>query len=214
MIIDIIIAMIAIIAIVVGWRKGFIVQLLQLAGLYIAILFAPDFANSIGEHFTKDPGLAYIIGFGIIIIGVWLFVWIIAPLFRKLLFFETLKRLDSVLGMALAFVASAIIVSVLCSLFITANIGEMCAEKVLELGSTGSLTPDTIENYAEMFENKDSRVREYFEPKYIDYDVLDESILFNELAAFGEVICPELKEVKDSVLEWAISVKSNYESVF
>jgi uncharacterized membrane protein required for colicin V production len=214
MIVDIIIALMVIIALVVGWRKGFIVQLLQLAGIYIAILVAPDFAEEVGEYFSQDPGLAYIIGFGIIILCVWIFVWIIAPIFRKILFFDFLKKIDSLLGMSLAVVATCLIASVACSLFTSANIGKMRAEKVLELGSRGGITPESIEEYAEMLENKDARVREYFEPKYVDYKILDESILFNKFAAFGEVVCPELKEIEEDVLEWAISVKSNYESVY
>ena len=59
MIIDIVLIAFALIALIVGWRKGFIVQLLQLIGLYIAVLIAPDFANEVGEIFTDDPGLAY-----------------------------------------------------------------------------------------------------------------------------------------------------------
>lgn len=213
MIIDIILIAIALIALVAGWRKGFIVQLLQLIGLYVAILFAPDYAGAIGENFSTDPGLAYLIGYGIIILGVWIFVWIIAPLFRKLLLFDFLKKIDSLLGMALAVVATGLITAVLCSLFTTANIGEMRAEKVLELGSQG-LTPEMVEEYADMLENRDARVREYFEPKYIDYETLDESILFNELAKFGEEVFPELEEIEEEVLEWALTVKSEYESAF
>lgn len=213
MIIDIILIALALIALVVGWRKGFIVQLLQVVGLYVAILFAPDYADAIGKNLSTDPGLAYLIGFGIIILGVWIFVWIIAPLFRKLLLFDFLKKIDSLLGMALSVVAVALITAVLCSLFTTVNIGEMRAEKVLELGSQG-LTPEMVEEYADMLENRDARVREYFEPKYIDYETLDESILFNELAKFGEEVFPELEEIEEEVLEWALTVKSEYESAF
>ena len=115
--------------------------------------------------------------------------------------------------MALAVVATGLITAVLCSLFTTANIGEMRAEKVLELGSQG-LTPEMVEEYADMLENRDARVREYFEPKYVDYEVLDESILFNELAKFGEAVFPELEEIEEEVLEWALTVKSDYESAF
>jgi hypothetical protein len=89
------------------------------------------------------------------------------------------------------------------------NIGEMRPEKVLELGSEG-LTPDMIENYAEMLENKDAQLRDYFEPNYIAYETLDESILFGKMAQFGEVLCPELEDVKEEILEWAINVKQDY----
>ena len=97
MIIDIVLIALALIALIVGWRKGFIVQLLQLIGLYIAVLIAPDFADEVGKIFTDDPGLAYLAGFGVIIIGAWIVIWVIAPLFRKILFFDTLRALDSLL---------------------------------------------------------------------------------------------------------------------
>ena len=56
MIIDIIIAIIALLAIVTGWRKGFITQLLQLVGLYIAILAAPDAHREIGLKVESAEG--------------------------------------------------------------------------------------------------------------------------------------------------------------
>ena len=207
MIIDIIIVVFAILSLILGWRKGFVVQLLQLIGLYVAILLAPDFAESVGEFFSSDPGLTYLVGFVAIILGVWVLIRIVAPLLRKILLFGFLKKVDSVLGMALSFVAMIIITSVVCSLFVTANVGEMRAEKLLEFGSKG-LTPDMIEEYAELLQNKDARVREFFEPKYIAYETLDESLLFNDLADFGEVLCPELEDLEEDVYEWAISVKS------
>lgn len=211
MIIDIIIIVLAIIAIVIGWRKGLIVQLLQLIGLYAAILFASDCADSVGEYFTSDPRIRYLVGFAVIVIGTFIFVWIIAPLFRKLLFFDILKRLDSLLGLSLALVATFIVTSVGCSLFESVNIGEMRPDKVLELGAQG-LNHDNIEEYAEMLESRDSRLRDYFEPNYIAYETLDESKFFNTMAAFGESICPELKDIQEDILEWAITVKSNYGS--
>lgn len=213
MIIDIVLIVFALIALIVGWRKGFIVQLLQLIGLYIAVLIAPDFADEVGEIFTDDPGLAYLAGFGVIIIGAWIVIWVIAPLFRKILFFDTLRALDSLLGMVLALGTTVVITSVLCSLLVTANIGDMRPEKVLELGADG-LSPDMIEEYAEMLENKDARVREYFEPKYIAYEALDESKLFGPLAEFGDAICPGLEEIEEEVMEMALSIKSSYESIY
>ena len=71
-----------------------------------------------------------------------------------------------------------------------------------------------IEEYAEMLENKDTRVREYFEPKYIAYEALDESKLFGPLAEFGEAICPGLEEIEEEIMEMALSIKSSYESIY
>lgn len=213
MIIDIVLIVLAVIAIIVGWRKGFIVQLLQLIGLYIAVLIAPEFANEVGGMFTDDPGLAYLAGFGVIILGAWIVIWIIAPLFRKILFFEALRKLDSLLGMVLALATTLVITSVLCSLLVTANIGDIRADKVLELGADG-LSPEMIEEYAEMLENKDESLREYFEPKYIDYEILDESKLFAPLAELGEAICPGLEDIEEEVMEMALSIRSSYESIY
>lgn len=206
MIIDIAILVAFIVALVLGWKRGFIAQLCMLVGLYIAILLAPVFADSVGHIFTAEPGLAYFTGFAAIIIFVWLLIWIIGPLLRKMLIFKALKKTDSMLGMFLAVLTTFIISSVLCSLFATINIGDLRADKVLELGAEG-LTEEQIEEYAEMFEERDISVREYFEPNYVDYAILDESLLFNGFAAVGDVLCPGLNNVEEEIMEWAISMK-------
>lgn len=213
MIIDTILAILAILAIVVGLRKGFVVQLLQLAGLYIAILIAPNFAGDIGSLITDDPGFAYLAGYGAIILGALIFLWIIAPLVRKLLFFEVLLKLDSVLGMALSLVTMIVVTSALCSLLVTANIGDMRPEKVLEL-SAQNLSSEEIDEFSTMLQNRDVAVREYFEPKYISYDILDESVLFNPLVELGDTICPGLEELEREAMKLALTIKSDYVSSY
>lgn len=210
MIIDIILLIVMCVALLYGWRKGAIVQLLQLAGIYLAILLAPDFADEVGAIFTEDAGLAYLLGYGAIIIGAWVVLWIIAPLFRKMLFFEALRHVDSMLGMLFSFIATIIIVSVLFSLFVTANIGEIRSDKILELGTSG-LTASEIDEYAEMIESRDESLRDYFEPKYIDYELLDESKFFNPLANFGATIFPELKEAQMRIMEWTLNIAAEYD---
>lgn len=207
MIIDISFAVLAILSLILGWRKGFVVQLIQLIVLYAAILLAPEFADSVGEIFTDDRSLTYLIGFVAIILVSWVVIRIIAPLFRKILLFGLLKKFDSLFGMVLSFFTMVIIVSVICSLFVTANIGQMRADKVMELGAQG-IDADTMEEYVEMFEDKDLRVRDFFEPNYVSYEVLDESLLFNHLVDIGDVICPELEDIQEEILELAVGVKS------
>lgn len=205
MIIDIIIAIVALVALVMGWRRGFVVQLCQLVALYIAILIAPEFAGQIGASFSDDPGLAYIIGFVIIIVGTWLVVWIIAPLLRKILFWDFLRNVDSLLGAVLALVAMVVITSVGCSLFRTANIGEVRTDKLLELGAQ-NLSPEERAEYVEKIENKDISMREYFESRYIDYDTLNESRLFMPLASMGDTLCPGLDDFKEEMMEIAVNI--------
>lgn len=208
MIIDIIIAIVAIVALVMGWRRGFVVQLCQLVALYIAILIAPEFAGQIGASFSDDPGLAYIIGFVIIIVGTWLVVWIIAPLLRKILFWDFLRNVDSLLGAVLALVAMVVITSVGCSLFRTANIGEVRTDKLLELGAQ-NLSPEERAEYVEKIENKDISMREYFESRYIDYDTLNESRLFMPLASMGDTLCPGLDDFKEEMMEIAVNIAAD-----
>lgn len=206
MTIDICILASFIIALILGLIRGFIAQLCMLVGLYIAILLAPTFAGSVGHIFTEEPGLAYLVGFATIILFVWVLVWIIGPLLRKMLIFKALKKTDSLMGMGLAVLTTFIIVSVACSLFATINIGNLRPDKILELGANG-LTEEEIEAYAEKFEQKDSDVRDYFEPKYVEYEVLDESLLFGGFAAVGDVLCPGLSNIEEEIMEWAISMK-------
>lgn len=210
MIIDIILLIVMCVALLYGWRKGAIVQFLQLAGIYLAILLAPDFADEVGAIFTEDAGLAYLIGYAAIILGTWIVLWVIAPLFRKMLFFEALRHVDSMLGMLFSFIATIIIVSVLFSLFVTANIGEIRSDKILELGTSG-LTASEIDEYAEMIESRDESLRDYFEPKYIDYELLDESKFFNPLANFGRDIFPELEEAESKIMEWTLNIAAEYD---
>ena len=210
MVIDILLLIVACVALLYGWRKGAVVLLLQLVGIYVAILLAPDYADDVGAIITEDQGLAYLLGYAAIILGAWIVLWIIAPLFRKILFFDALRKVDSLLGMAFSFLATGVIVSVLLSLIVTANIGVIRTDKVLELGSSG-LTTDQVEEYTDMIERKDKDLRDFFEPKYIDYETLDESKFFYPLANFGEEIFPSLKVVEQQMMEWTLNTVAKYD---
>lgn len=210
MVIDILLLIVACVALLYGWRKGAVVLLLQLVGIYVAILLAPDYADDVGAIITEDQGLAYLLGYAAIILGAWIVLWIIAPLFRKILFFDALRKVDSLLGMAFSFLATGVIVSVLLSLFVTANIGVIRTDKVLELGSSG-LTTEQVEEYTDMIERKDKDLRDFFEPKYVDYETLDESKFFYPLANFGEEIFPSLKVVEQQMMEWTLNTVAKYD---
>ena len=210
MVIDILLLIVASVALIYGWRKGAVVLLLQLVGIYVAILLAPDYADDVGAMVTEDQGIAYLVGYAAIILGAWIALWIIAPLFRKILFFDALRRVDSLLGMLFSFLATGVIVSVLLSLFVTANIGAIRTDKILELGSSG-LTEEQVEEYTEMIERKDKNLRDYFEPKYIEYETLDESKFFYPLADFGAEICPTLKEAQHQMMEWTLNTVAKYD---
>lgn len=210
MVIDILLLILASVALIYGWRKGAVVLLLQLVGIYVAILLAPDYADDVGAMVTDDQGLAYLLGYAAIIIGAWILLWIVAPLFRNILFIDALRKFDSLLGMLFSFLAMGVVMSVVLSLFVTLNIGAIRPEKVLELGSEG-LTEEQVEEYADMIERKDECLRDYFEPKYIDYKTLDESKFFYPLVDFGAAICPTLKEAQQQMMEWTLNMAAKYD---
>lgn len=210
MVIDIILIVLICLALFYGLRKGAIVLVLQLVAIYAATLVAADHADKVGSIFTDDPGLSYLLGYVLLILGVWLFIWIIAPLLRKILFFDALKRFDSLIGMLFSVASAVVIISVSLSLFETVNLGSIRADKLLELGSSG-LTTEQIQEYTEMIERKDESLRDYFEPKYVDFETLEESIFFYPLAKFGAAICPSLQDVQHKMMEWTLNMAAKYD---
>ena len=210
MVIDILLLILACVALLYGWRKGAIVLLLQLVGIYMAILIAPDYADNIGAYVTDNQAVAYVVGYAAIILAAWILLWIIAPLFRKILFFDALRSIDSLLGMIFSFLWMAVVMSVLLSLFVTVNIGEVRTDKILEL-SKMDLSDAEIEEYADMIERKDINLRDYFEPKYLDYKTLDESKFFYPLVDLGTAICPSLDEAQHKMMEWTLNTVAKYD---
>ena len=137
-------------------------------------------------------------------------VGIVAPLLRKILLFDVLKGFDSLIGMLFSFASAVVIISVTLSLFETVNLGSVRTDKLLELGSS-SLTSEQIEEYVAMIERKDESLRDYFEPKYVDFETLNESVLFYPLANFGAAICPGLQDVQHQMVEWTLNMAAKYD---
>ena len=62
-----------------------------------------------------------------------------------------------------------------------------------------------------MIERKDESLRDYFEPKYVDFETLEESRLFYPLADFGADLCPGLEDVQYQMVEWALNMAAKYD---
>ena len=62
-----------------------------------------------------------------------------------------------------------------------------------------------------MIEHKDERLRDYFEPKYVDYETLAESKVFYPLANFGATICPTIKDAERQMMEWTLNTIAEYD---
>ena len=90
MVIDIIVAILAVWMFILGLRRGFIVELCHLVGIYAAVLLAPKFATQVGSLVMDDPGKAYLAGFFLIVACAVLLIWIIAPLVRMIVYRKSL----------------------------------------------------------------------------------------------------------------------------
>ena len=134
MFLDIIVAVGAVWAFILGLRRGVIIQLCHLIGLYTAILLAPRFATEVGSLVMDDPGKAYLAGFSLIVAGALLIVWIIAPILRTIIVWEPIRPIDATLGGVLNLATMVVVTASLFAIFDRINLGtEIRQESLAEL---------------------------------------------------------------------------------
>lgn len=208
--IDIIVIIAAIMAFYTGYRRGFIVQLISLVGLYIAVLLAPTIAKPIGSIFISNEYMAYVAGFFLVLAVALFIMWFAAPLIGKLIFWNPFERLDALMGGLLNLVVMIIVTSALFAAFDYANISskpkmESINEYVVENVGSGD-----IEAKVKALADGDiETMRKFFEPRFVEYDTLESSALFDPLAGFGRFIAPSMdgfnktmrEEAKESINE-------------
>jgi len=198
--IDILVVILLIMAIVLGIKRGFVVQLCHLVGLYVAILIAPKFATEVGMLVMDDVGKAYLAGFIIIVAAALILIWIIAPIIKALVVWKSLRFVDGLLGAALNVVTMVVVLAAVFSIFDRINIGPSIRQEALveivEEHSEGDIK-EKIMQLAEA--DIDDDMRQYFEHRYISYEVLEESKSFYPLARLGRKIIPSLQNI-DTIL--------------
>lgn len=207
--IDIFVAIFAIWAFILGLRRGMVVQLCHLVGLYIAILLAPAIATPIGSLFMDDPGKAYLAGFGIVVALVLLVVWIVAPILRSVIIWRPVRQVDSILGGVLNLATMILVTAALFSVFDRVNISdkprmEKIADLVVECESDEELREKILS-----LENGSGEMRDYFYPRLVEYETLDASATFTPLARFGDKICPTLKKIDELIQQEAATAVLN-----
>lgn len=206
MVIDIVVAILAVWMFILGLRRGFIVELCHLVGIYAAVLLAPKFASQVGALVMDDPGKAYLAGFFLIVACAVLLVWIIAPLVRMIVVWRPVRFIDSLLGGILSLATTVVIVASLFSIFDRINLGtEIRQEKLAEMfveyeGRENEL----VEKLRTLNEGDvDGEMREFFHHKYIDYETLASSVTYFPLAHFGTAIAPTIKLIDGYIREEA-----------
>jgi membrane protein required for colicin V production len=110
---DIITALFAIIALLNGWRKGFISQLCSLVGILGGIALAITFNGEVGALFGIDPAYVKPVGFIITFLVTSIAMSFIAKIVGSLFSAIGLGGLDSLLGVALSMLKYALVLSVL-----------------------------------------------------------------------------------------------------
>lgn len=206
MVIDIVVAILAVWLFILGLRRGFIVELCHLVGIYAAVLLAPKFATQVGSLFMDDPGKAYLAGFFVIVACAVLLVWIIAPLVRMLVVWKPIRFFDSLLGGILSLATLVVVVASLLSVFDRINLGtEIRNDKLGEMfveyeGRENEL----VEKLRKLNEGDvDGEMREFFHHKYIDYETLASSMTYFPLVEFGVRIAPTIKQIDGYIREEA-----------
>ncbi|MBQ8775430.1 MAG: CvpA family protein [Alistipes sp.] len=206
MVIDIVVAILAVWLFILGLRRGFIVELCHLVGIYAAVLLAPKFATQVGSLFMDDPGKAYLAGFFVIVACAVLLVWIIAPLVRMLVVWKPIRFFDSLLGGILSLATLVVVVASLLSVFDRINLGtEIRNDKLGEMfveyeGRENEL----VEKLRKLNEGDvDGEMREFFHHKYISYETLASSMTYFPLVEFGVRIAPTIKQIDGYIREEA-----------
>lgn len=206
MVIDIVVAILAVWLFILGLRRGFIVELCHLVGIYAAVLLAPKFATQVGSLFMDDPGKAYLAGFFLIVACAVLLVWIIAPLVRMLVVWKPIRFFDSLLGGILSLATLIVVVASLLAIFDRVNLGtEIRNDKLGEMfveyeGRENEL----VEKLRKLNEGDvDGEMREFFHHKYISYETLASSMTYFPLVEFGVRIAPTIKQIDGYIREEA-----------
>lgn len=198
--IDIIVIICVVWALVLGIKRGFIIQLCHLVGLYMALLFAPTYATEIGSLVMDDPGKAYLAGFILIVAAAAVLVWIIAPMIKAIVVWRPIRGIDALLGAVLNVALVTVIIAALFSIFdrinISPNIRQEALAEIVDSHSEGDIRERvTALSQADI----DGEMRQYFEHKYIDYEILDESICFYPLARLGTELIPSIRIIDETI---------------
>lgn len=216
MVIDIIYIVALLIAIIIGIRQGLITQIFMLIALVTIALVAPTVAAPLGLMFTDNELLAFTAGFGIMLLGAVVLVWLVAPLLKKLIIGKTLSRINSFLGACIAFATTVLLLGVASTIFNTANIGDPDTEKIeayvneCSNGQSEEELREGIDNLGDIL-NKRASMREFFKPRFVEYETLDESVLFEYFMWVGDNICPEIEELQNiAAVEVEELVKENF----
>jgi membrane protein required for colicin V production len=213
--IDIIVIIAAIMAFYTGYRRGFIVQLISLVGLYIAVLLAPTIAKPVGSIFISNEYMAYVAGFFVVLAVALFIMWFAAPIIGKLIFWNPFGRLDALMGGLLNLVVMIIVTSALFAAFDYANISSKPKLESINEYVAKNVNSGDIEAQVKALADGDiETMRKYFRPRYVEYETLESSAFFDPMASFGRFITPSMDGFNETMREEAKkAVDDKYDTI-
>lgn len=123
---DIILAVFILVAGVVGGvRKGFIYQVVTLiamiGGTYVAYRFSSVVAEMIRPHLDISASALNIISFSIIFLGVWMVLWLLSLILKKMIAVVLGGWVDKLLGVAFSTLKVVLVLGILVMLWDSIN---------------------------------------------------------------------------------------------
>ena len=126
---DIVVSILALIALVNGWRKGLTVQACSIIAIIGGIWLASTFGADVGNLFGVEPRFEKAAGFLTIFLVVLIVLAILSRMVKKLFSFVGLGVLDSLFGALISVAKVALVLGILCSAFDSLNAGGRFIEK-------------------------------------------------------------------------------------
>ena len=145
---DIVVFVIAAIAVINGWRRGFVVQAFGLAAIILGIFVAIRTGAEAGAKLHIDPRYATAAGFLLIFVCVVGALLLIGHLIRKLFKTAGLGLFDVLFGIILSLIKVALVLGILCTIFDKLNDG---AKFVPQSSLDRSITYRPLCNVIEVF---------------------------------------------------------------
>ena len=124
-ILDIILLICFIPALISGIRKGFISQVISIvsliAGIWVSYEFASAVGGWLGQYIEASENILSIIAFALIMIGVFIVLGLLGRFLEGILNLVMLGWLNKLLGVAFAFIKTALIVGLVIMFFSSLN---------------------------------------------------------------------------------------------
>ena len=122
---DIILLVLLIPGVIRGISKGFLEQIISLAGIVLSVYLAYHFSEPVctwlAQYITVSDTVLHVIGFSVMLIGVLIVVMLLAKLLTRVVNMASLGWVNRLLGFVFSLVVSALIISILIILFDTVN---------------------------------------------------------------------------------------------